>query len=156
MTTKIIEEDNLDEQTFGVIMRNGVRKVRNKFSSAPGNLLQAKSDGLFAGLSASTADNYAVTWAENMRPQDAKVDRGVLRVKNGIGILHLDFSTSVARGKIGTLPSNAPTSSTVVEVQVARGSTVGSIWLDPKGRTIYHANLPTNTRIIVDLIGFFD
>lgn len=83
-------------------------------------------------------------------------------VQNGFGIIHLDFKRTSStndeeRGGqiILRLPNTAPTPVALIETQLHDG---GSVWIDPGSRTIKtnRGQATTNTRYIIDLIGFFN
>lgn len=73
----------------------------------------------------------------------------------GLGIIHLDFTPKLDFNRITTLftlPNDAPTPLSLLEVQVHDGNT---IWIEGNGRQIKVKKLAAKTRYIVDIIGFF-
>lgn len=108
-------------------------------------------------LQRSTLKTYDGTWAANVRGHSNSGNRRRLSVKNEIGIIHLDFQISRLSGntKVCEFPAETPIPNTLIEVQISRGNSVGSIWIDGGSRVVWCSNIPLNQRIIVDLIGFF-
>ena len=76
-----------------------------------------------------------------------------LTLSDNLGIIHLNFKrTNTANGTVLTLPSDAPTPITTLEVQTWDG---GNVYIDPGTRTVKCSGLSANRRYIIDLIGFF-
>lgn len=95
---------------------------------------------------------YPLTWSRNARGQDSGENRRMLQVSSvGMGIIHLDMQIT-ARGTIATLPNNAPTPVSLIEMQLGDGS----IYIDAGSRNITATgNIQLNKRYIVDMVGFF-
>lgn len=153
MTTHI---QVLTQSDVGLGMKVESGQVSVKVSSEAGNLLTLGETGLFAGQPRTTT--YVGDFVNNARATGNHTGYRTLTTQGngGVGILHLDFSTSYSgQSNIFTLPANSPTPVSLIEVQVRHGSSAGSIWIDARSKNVYGLGLPTNTRIIVDLIGFW-
>lgn len=95
---------------------------------------------------------FPLTWTGNARGQDGNENRRVLQVSTvGIGIIHLDMQV-IRAGTIATLPADAPTPTSLIELQLGEGS----VYIDRGSRNIVAAgNVQLNKRYIVDMVGFF-
>lgn len=105
-------------------------------------------------LSSPPVKSYLLSWGENMSAgYNDSIARRNLSVKNGVGIIHLDFITTVSGGTpiVARLPDNAPTFEALCDVNIISG---GHIWISEGQRAIYAAGIKANTRIIVDIVGF--
>lgn len=105
-------------------------------------------------LSNPPVKSYMLAWGDNMQAgYNDSIARRNLSVKNGVGIIHLDFIASLANGivVVATLPDNAPTFEALCDVNIISG---GHIWISEGQRAIYAAGIKANTRIIVDIVGF--
>lgn len=73
----------------------------------------------------------------------------------GLGVLHLDFIALTVNKIITlmTLPGDAPTPTSLIEVQTHDGS---SIWINAGTRYVQGRFKTENERYIVDLIGYFN
>lgn len=114
----------------------------------------AELDKKITTLSSPPVKSYLLTWGANMTAgYNDSISRRNLSVKNGVGIIHLDFITTVSGGMpiVAKLPDNAPTFEAMCDVNIISG---GHIWISAASRDIYAAGIKANTRIIVDIIGF--
>lgn len=105
-------------------------------------------------LSNPLVKSYLLMWGANMSAgYNNSISSRNLSVKNGIGIIHLDFIAAVAKGIfiVATLPAESPTFESICDVNIISG---GHIWISAGQREIYAAGIKTDTRIIVDIIGF--
>lgn len=95
---------------------------------------------------------FPLTWSGNARGQDGSESRRLLQVSAvGMGIIHLDMMV-IRTGTIASLPNNAPTPTSLIEMQLGDGS----IYIDRNSRSIVATgNVPLNRRFIVDMVGFF-
>lgn len=80
---------------------------------------------------------------------------------SGLGILHLDFVCSTAIPVEGgtiifTLPSGSPTPKNLIETMFYTGAGYSRIWIEKDSLSVACGNIPANTRIIVDLFGFWN
>lgn len=87
---------------------------------------------------------------------DTQDGRKRLQVKDGFGLLHLDFFARTANlGVNGTwrLPENSPTPKSLIEIQTYDR---GTIWIAANSRVIRWSGLTSGNRYIVDLVGFWE
>lgn len=86
---------------------------------------------------------------------DTRDDRRKLQVKDGFGILHLDFTSRVATDTSGSwkLPDNSPVPISVIEAQTYSG---GTVWIDTGTRTINWSGLTSGRRYVINLTGFWE
>ena len=75
-----------------------------------------------------------------------------LILSDNLGIIHLDFQRASTSGIVITLPPEAPTPISKLEVQTSDGAIV---YIDAGTRTVRCSNVSANRRCIADLIGFF-
>lgn len=95
---------------------------------------------------------FPLTWTGNARGQDGNENRRVLQVSTvGMGIIHLDMQITNT-GTIATLPNDAPTPVSLIEMQLGDGS----VYIDGGSRNVIATgNVQRNKRYIVDMVGFF-
>lgn len=125
-----------------------------EFAQAVGSDVKMLAQKVDDTQKAGTLKSYLLTWGENMSAgYNDSIARRNLTVKNGIGIIHLDFKTTVSSGNllVARLPDDAPTYEMMCDVIIASG---GHIWINAGKREIYAAGIKANTRIIVDIVGF--
>lgn len=89
-------------------------------------------------------------------------NRAKLSVRDGVGLLHLDFkvtdntSNQASRKQIATLPNDAPTPIALIEHQLYIGTDVVTVYIEAGTRTVWcNKDIVLNKRIIVTLTGFF-
>lgn len=160
MANKFIDLEQLGENSFIGNQTNNQLKINVKIASDSNNRIQLTNNGLLVPPEpAPVTRSYIGTFNASASPTNTRHEgyRKLTTAGNGnIGILHLDFSTTTTnQEKIFILPADAPRPVSLCEVQVARGTSTGSIWIDANSRDVYAIGLPTRTRIIVDLIGFW-
>lgn len=112
-------------------------------------VLQLRRTPLTYTLTYAAGKDRITTW----NPVDHdNAARHQLEIVGNLGIIHMDFKVVKDSGgsmAIFDLPSNAPTSPTLKEVQTHDG---GSIWLNANSRRIMCGNLKAGTRYIVDIV----
>lgn len=131
----MITEDDLHSRDFEIVNVSGKRKLALK-SANPATGMQI----------------HKLTAAANIRFSSS--DKNVIWAKGGVGVLHLDFTSThtVAGGIVlANLPNNAPTFKHLLEGQTYEG---GVIWLDANARTIYGSGLNANKRYVLNITGF--
>lgn len=140
MAVKYIELEQLSENDFIGVISEGKLTIQLK----PKDI----SDNVRSWLT-NVPNRSVVTFA------DTKEDRRKLQIKDGFGILHLDFTARVASNTNGawTLSTTSPTPVSLVEVQTYDK---GTIWIEPNTRIIKWSGLTSGNRYIVDLIGFWE
>lgn len=129
---KLVTADNLDTRDF-TIENNKVRVKSNE-----------------------TIKNYILDNVAYISFQGNENDRKRLSVKNGLGILHLDFTpnfNTIIKKKLFELPPDAPVPLTTLEHQFKNG---GSAWIEAGQREVWGHWLERGERVIFDLVGFFE
>lgn len=140
--------------------KDGKNRFIMKISKKAENTLQviegtnSNEWGLYVppGQVSKVISRFPLTWTGNARGQDGNDNRRVLQVSTvGIGIIHLDMQIT-GTGTIATLPNDAPTPASLIEMQLGNGS----IYIDSNSRNIIATNgVQFNKRYIVDMVGFF-
>ncbi|MDH2997189.1 hypothetical protein A1D22_05825 [Pasteurellaceae bacterium LFhippo2] len=127
-----------------------------KVSSNPNNRLSLTNDGLEV-TGAPTIAQYMLTWATGASAgngDDTANLRRFVQVRDNLGIIHLDFKmNATGQRALATLPSNCPTPTRLIESQLHDG---GTVWVGANSRAIQCSVVSTNTRYIIDLVGFFN
>lgn len=103
----------------------------------------------------SAPRKWQLNWrnARSNNADDSIARKHIALEAGGIGKIHLDFMVSTSAPiELAMIPAGAPVPFELMEVQVASG---GSVWCDAGSRYINGAGLSPNTRIIVDMVGFF-
>lgn len=102
-----------------------------------------------------TINSYIASWYSGVTDGATGGDTGrrKLEVKDSFGKLHLDFKVTRSVTQLGTLPSTSPTPTSLIETQLFDGSVV---WVRAGDRIVRCSGLATNTRYIVDLIGYWE
>lgn len=158
---KVLTIENPSALTFNIITNaQGKQRFITRVSTKAGNRLQivegenANEFGLYVPPATvpKAISRFPLTWSGNARGQDSGESRRVLQVSSvGMGIIHLDMQLS-GTGTIATLPDNAPTPTSLVEMQLDNGS----IYIDGGSRNIIATSgVQMNKRYIVDMVGFF-
>lgn len=140
MVVKYIELEQLSENDFIGVISEGKLTIQLK----PKDI----SDNVRSWLT-NVPNRSVVTFA------DTKEDRRKLQIKDGFGILHLDFTARTASNTNGawTLPTTSLVPVSLIEVQTYDK---GTIWIEPNTRIIKWSGLTSGNRYIVDLIGFWE
>lgn len=140
MAVKYIELEQLSENDFIGVISNGKLTIQLKPKDV--------SDHVISWLT-NVPNRSAVTFV------DTKEDRRKLQIKDGFGILHLDFTARTASNTNGawTLPTTSPTPVSLIEMQTYDK---GTIWIEPNTRIIKWSGLTAGQRYVVDLIGFWE
>ena len=134
---KVVMLDDLDNITVGL---NASGKVAVK-GTAP----------------AGSVENHVLKFSGvgvTAQPTDTNQDRrAYMRLKNGMGIIHLDFKVKVAVTdkqikEIATLPATAPVPSDLMEAQTHDG---GGVYIEANSRKVMCTNLKAGTRYIVNI-----
>ncbi|MGX2956425.1 hypothetical protein ACWIYZ_04955 [Ursidibacter arcticus] len=155
MVSKFIDFENLDESAFVGVQSGSDIKVKPKISNRSGNALTLTPQGLDVNAGGEVRE-YTCTWTNGARSgaNDSR-ERRLLQVNNSnLGILHLDFI--VPRRTVMNmveLPNGAPTPTRLIEVQTRDG---GFVWIEANSRIVKTKECQTNTRYVIDLIGFFN
>ena len=100
---------------------------------------------------------YEVVWGTAIAGEHG-VDRGYLAFDplTGWGYLHFDFKLMQPSGNggvVATLPPNAPVAVRAIERSINVNN--NSIYIERNSRMIKGWGVPTNTRYIIDIIGFW-
>ena len=100
---------------------------------------------------------YEVVWGTAIAGEHG-VDRGYLAFDplTGWGYLHFDFKLMQPSGNggvVATLPPNAPVAVRVIERSINVNN--NSIYIERNSRMIKGWGVPTNTRYIIDIIGYW-
>lgn len=100
---------------------------------------------------------YEVVWGTAIAGEHG-VDRGYLAFDplTGWGYLHFDFKLmqpSGNGGAVATLPPNAPVAVRAIERSINVNN--NSIYIERNSRMIKGWGVPTNTRYIIDIIGYW-
>lgn len=100
---------------------------------------------------------YEVVWGTAIAGEHG-VDRGYLAFDplNGWGYLHFDFKLMQPSGNggvVATLPPNAPVAVRAIERSINVNN--NSIYIERNSRMIKGWGVPTNTRYIIDIIGYW-
>lgn len=100
---------------------------------------------------------YEVVWGTAIAGEHG-VDRGYLAFDplTGWGYLHFDFKLMQPSGNggvVATLPPNAPVAVRAIERSINVNN--NSIYIDRNSRMIKGWGVPTNTRYIIDIIGYW-
>lgn len=140
MVTKVVELDQLSENDFIGVISNGKLTIQLK----PKDI----SDNVRSWVT-NTPNRNMVTFV------DTKEDRKKLQIKDGFGILHLDFTARTASNTNGAwiLPTTSPTPVSLIEMQTYDR---GTIWIEANTRIIKWSGLTAGNRYVVDLIGFWE
>lgn len=157
----VLTIENPSALTFNIITNaQGKQRFITRVSTKSGNRLQviegenANEFGLYVPPAemSKTISRFPLSWTGNARGQDGNENRRVLQVSSvGMGIIHLDMQIT-RTGTIATLPSDAPTPTSLIEMQLGDGS----IYIDGGSRNIIATgNVQLNKRYIVDMVGFF-
>lgn len=124
-----------------------------EFAQAVGSDMKMLEQKVGEFQKAGTLKSYLLAWGDNISAgYNDSVARRNLTVKNGIGIIHLDFKTNANGGNllVARLPDDAPTYEMMCDVNIVSG---GHVWINAGKREIYAAGIKANTRIIVDIVG---
>lgn len=103
------------------------------------------------------AEEYVATLSRHFEvftTNDAE-DRRKLRILNGFGLLHLDvkrLANNSNSGWVGTLPSNCPAPTHLLEVMANDGAT---FYIGKGDRNIMSINAVPNTRYLLNIPGFY-
>ncbi len=102
-------------------------------------------------------ETYTLVWGSAAKPMNWESKRKILEVKNGFGKIHLDFKGTGEGGVIANLPSNAPTPTALLEIQVG-GANGQTVWIDAGHRDVRTggSGFENNARVILDLWGYFE
>lgn len=111
-------------------------------------------------LKPKTVSSSIKTYATNVPAtnvatfMDTREDRRKLQVKDGYGILHLDFTPRVSNYTSGSwkLPDDSPVPVSLIETQAYSG---GTVWIDTEARSINWSSLTSGRRYVINLIGFW-
>ena len=100
---------------------------------------------------------YEVVWGTAIAGEHG-VDRGYLAFDplTGWGYLHFDFKLMQPSGNggvVATLPPNAPVAVRAIERSININN--NSIYIERNSRMIKGWGVPTNTRYIIDIIGYW-
>ena len=100
---------------------------------------------------------YEVVWG-NAIASNPGADRGYLAFDplTGWGYLHFDFVLTAPSGNgnvVASLPPNSPVSVRLIEKSVNVNN--NSVYVERNSRMIKAWGVPTNTRYIIDIIGFW-
>lgn len=125
--------------------------VRDNFHSDDFEFVQAEKK---IRLKPKEIESYVLTQTNIARVNASKSEeRRKLQVKGGFGLIHLDFTPTATTGKLFDLPANSPTPTSLIENQTFSG---GVIWIDKGSRQIHSSGLQANSRVVLDLVGFFE
>ena len=100
---------------------------------------------------------YEAAWGTAV-PGERGADRGYLAFDplTGWGYLHFDFKLTTPSGNgnvVASLPPNSPVSVRLIEKSVNVNN--NSVYVERNSRMIKAWGVPTNTRYIIDIIGFW-
>lgn len=98
--------------------------------------------------------SYTLEFTKTVIPWNNNRDLGSRQcnIRNGFGIIHLDFKKTSAGNHIATLPNDCPTPISLIETQLHDGS---SVYINKNSRTVY-CNGAVDTRYIVNIKGYFN
>lgn len=132
---KVITETDLHSRDFAIVQENGKAKVA----------LKKPLDEQIQVFNLTAGSTVRFTTAS----------KNFVRTKNGVAILHLDFTPSrVAQNMlVATLPNNAPAPSYLLEILANDNS--GLVFLSNGSRHIAGANLVANKRYIMEITYLF-
>ncbi|OOH91861.1 hypothetical protein BMT54_01760 [Pasteurellaceae bacterium 15-036681] len=153
-----LDVTNIGHESFEAINRNGTIEIEVQVSKQTGNRAQRLGDGIFVPPTDNHVDVHTITMASGASAWASASDIGRrnLTVSGVLGILHIDFQLSSAISSTGSqvianLPNDAPTPTTLVEVQIG----TGTVFIEANSRQIKAQNLARSTRYIVHFAGFF-
>lgn len=154
---QFIQLEDLDDKNFvGGLGSNNKFAIKPKLNPSNDNMLEYSDEGLIAIPKFETPLTYTFNLTNVVdKFDDSPARRRLYSQRNGFGYIHLDFMTKNAitsSTMIAQLYGTQPVPFEHIEVQTNTG---GVIWVSKNSRNIMANNLPSRSRVIVDLIGFW-